>query len=110
MTKMIAICAISTLCLISAGCLSTQEPKKTGNLKGNFTLVEFDSRTAEQITAMAPVDLAYASTNCNTCAEGQAREEKSFSWVALYEMIAKLKVRIRILTVQWYNVPVEGKK
>lgn len=109
MKKVIAVSAILALCLISAGCLSTDK-EPTRNLKGNFTLVEFDSRSAEQIMAMTPVDLAYTCTNAMTEAERQAREEKSLSWVALYEMIAKLKVRIRIFTVQWYNVPTEEKK
>lgn len=65
--------------------------------RGYFSVAEFDSRDPEQITAAVPSDIAvYSQSSSN-----EAKERSFTAWAALFDMIAKLKVRVRVLTLQW---------
>lgn len=75
---------------LSGGCASMPE-------RGYFSVAEFDSRDPEQIVAATPSDTAvYLGSTTN-----EAKERSFTAWAALFDMIAKLKVRVRVLTLQW---------
>ena len=65
---------------------------------GRFTGVEWESRSAEQMTAAAATDTAVY----NEAAAAKPVEARPFSqWQALFDMISGLRVRIRIICVEW---------
>ena len=75
--------------LLAGGCASTSP--------GRYTTLEWDSRSPEQITAAAPMDTAVY-----TNAGGSAKDARGFdAWTALFDMISGLRVRIRLVTVEW---------
>lgn len=83
---------IATIITWLSGCASIPE-------RGYLSVAEFDSRDPEQISASVPSDIAVYSQNSSS----DAKERSFTAWAALFDMIAKLKVRVRVFTLQWDN-------
>jgi hypothetical protein len=88
--KVVTSLILVILMLLSVGCVSCPE-------KGRITLINWDSRDAEQLQA--------AQASDNIIWSERDMEEKPtprvFEWAALFAMISQLKVRIQIVNIEW---------
>lgn len=86
-TGIIGIAVVMLFC----GCASVE--------KGRFSLIDFDLRSPEQITAQIPENTCiYASTN-NPPTE--VATPKAFPFDLLFNFFNVMKGRIRILNLEW---------
>lgn len=76
--------------IFSGGCASN----------GRVAVIDWDSRDAAQIEAAQYEDGCIYGDNCD---DTQAKSsERAFSaWAELFNMIAAIKVRIRVISVEW---------
>ncbi len=87
MKKVIA--CLCTAMLLSSGCAT----------RGQLAILEWDSRSPEQVGATIPADTAIMLESRTDTPEP---EQKSFvAWSALFTMISSLKVRLRVFHMQW---------
>jgi len=82
--------AIILFLLLCCGCASN----------GRVNVVDFDSREESQIKAAQYEDgCVYGADRTDEQAE---KGERAFSaWAELFDMITKLKARIRVISVEW---------
>jgi hypothetical protein len=90
----VALAAMLVAVLVTSGC-TTASP-------GRVTLGEWNSLSAEQMTAITPSDEAvYGGVdNRGTVAEDVAKAGPTW-WVDLAEIISGLRVRIQLVRVEW---------
>lgn len=85
--------AIATLIvgalLFSSGCCTAP---------GRVALLEWDSRDADQVAAEAKETAAFYGVQADT---SKAEPRSVTAWVAFIEAISKLRVRLRVLSVEW---------
>lgn len=87
--RALAVAGVLALALlICAGCASP----------GRVALAEWDSRDEAQIRASAAeAEAFYGDGGC-----GDAKDARAFSaWAELFDMVTKLKVRLRLVSVEW---------
>lgn len=87
--RALAVAGVVALALlICCGCASP----------GRVALAEWDSRDEAQIRASAvETEAFYGDGGC-----GDAKDARAFSaWAELFDMVTKLKVRLRLVSVEW---------
>lgn len=88
--RALAVAGVLALALlICAGCASP----------GRVALAEWDSRDEAQIRACAAETEAFYGDG-GGC--GDTKDARAFSaWAELFDMVTKLKVRLRLVSVEW---------
>ena len=67
---------------------------------GQVSVIEWDSRSPEQIAASVPADTVVFQKQGE--AKGGNIVTRAFAeWKALFDMISGLRVRIRLVNIQW---------
>lgn len=91
---LIVLVVVLVILVFCGGCRSTSP--------GRFTLGEWNSMSPEQMTAVTEADTALYESPGESVVRDDKNVDKSFSaWTELAKIISGLRVRIRVLCIEW---------
>ena len=77
--------------LLASGCATAP---------GQLSIIEWDSRSKEQIEASTKADIAVYETQSAVVKE-ETSSRAFTEWKAFFDLISGIRVRIRVIWIQW---------